>query len=100
MASSMGIKYMNIVRSIFFLILSATLFRFFMLSDSKLDYLHSAIYSSAFLLIGLLCYSMARQCKKDSHKTGNALSYRIFVVCILISFINIIIPFIKLIGSF
>lgn len=94
----MDIKYMHIVRSILFLGFSFTSLRFFLLADGKPAYLYLMANGGLFLLIGLLCYSMAQQCRKHPDKTGNAIAYRFYVAAILISLANIIIPFAKLWG--
>lgn len=96
-ASYLDIKYMNIVRSILFLGFSFISLRFFLSTDGRPDYLYVMANGGLFLLIGILCYLMARQCKKYPQKAGNAYAYRFFVAAILISMANIIIPFAKLI---
>jgi hypothetical protein len=98
---------MNIIRASFFLSLSIT--GFFWLeswyfSSDKVDFLH-ALFASAFFFLNLLvCYFMAKQCRRHSdkavnfialRKTVNFIALRMFQAGILISAADVLMPIAK-----
>ena len=89
---------MNIIRASFFFSLSITGFYWlesWYFSSDKVDFLH-ALFASAFFFLNLLvCYFMAKQCRRHSDKTVNFIALRMFQAGILISAADVLMPIAK-----